>query len=162
MIKRIQKEITISPSCLTKNIKSHLLDALKIRIQEENCSYEHGYILEIKKIISYSNNYVSNANSMIVFTVVFEALILNPTIGSNLDGVITMIHTSGIFIEVKSRLKVLVLEDKMNNMIYDSISNTYKSPDEKQVIKTGDVICVKIIGIRYQDKNISCYGQLAI
>ena len=162
MIKRIEKEITISPSCLTKNIKSHLLEALKVRIIEENCSYEYGYILDIKKIISYSKNYISNANSMIVFTIVFEAITLNPTIGSILDGIISMVHTSGIFIEVKSKLKVLILQDKMNDMKYDSINNTYKSSDDNSVLKPGDKIKVKIIGIRYQDKNISCYGQLAI
>jgi DNA-directed RNA polymerase subunit E'/Rpb7 len=73
-----------------------------------------------------------------------------------------MVHTSGIFIEVKSKLKVLILQDKMNDMKYDSINNTYKSSDDNSVLKPGDKIKVKIIGIRYQDKNISCYGQLAI
>ena len=95
---------------------------------------------------------------MIVFTVVFEAITLNPKIGSVLNGTVVSIHTSGIFVEIKEKIKVLVSESNMDGMIYDVNTSTYISKVGNRIIKKNDIVNIKITDIRYQNKKISCIG----
>ena len=134
------------------------MNKLENIIQTGESSYENGYNLEIKRILNFNNNYISNATNMIVFTVVFEAITLNPKIGSVLNGTVVSIHTSGIFVEIKEKIKVLVSESNMDGMIYDVNTSTYISKVGNRIIKKNDIVNIKITDIRYQNKKISCIG----
>ena len=75
----IQKRICVEPMFLDSNLMHYLLQKLKKTFINE-ITKENGYILEVKKIIKINDNFISSANSDIVFNVQFEALTLNPKI----------------------------------------------------------------------------------
>ena len=160
--KVIKRQVSLKPEELTValvgGIKNNIMNKLENIIKTGECSYENGYILEIKRILNFNNNYISNATNMIVFTVVFEAITLNPKIGSVLNGTVVSIHTSGIFVEIKEKIKVLVSESNMDGMIYDVNTSTYISKVGNRIIKKNDIVNIKITDIRYQNKKISCIG----
>ena len=157
--KIIKRQLSLKPEELTAGaIKNNILNKLENIIKNSECSYDNGYILEITRIIDYNNNYISNATNMIVFTVIFEAITLNPKIGSILSGKVISVHTSGIFVEIKEKIKVLVAESSMEGMTYDANTLTYKS--KIGCIKKNDTVNIKITDIRYQNKKISCIGTL--
>ena len=138
----ISRQISVKPIDLDENIKNTIIDKLKDTIEKDDCSYENGYILSINKILSYTSNYISNATNMVVFTVLFEATTLNPKIGSSYEGKVVSIHSSGFFVEIKNKIKVLIVCD------IESI------PKKDVVVK------IEITDIRYQNKKISCIGKL--
>jgi DNA-directed RNA polymerase subunit E'/Rpb7 len=145
--KVIKRQVSLKPDELyIGGVKNNILNKLENIIKNGECSYDNGYILEIKRIIDYGNNYISNATNMIVFTVVFEAITLNPKIGSVMEGKVVSVHSSGIFVEIKEKIKVLISEGNMNGMLEN--------------IKKNDMIKLKISDIRYQNKKISCIGIL--
>ena len=137
----ISRQISVKPIDLDENIKNTIIDKLKDTIEKDDCSYENGYILSINKILSYTSNYISNATNMVVFTVVFNANTLNPKIGSIYDGKVVSIHNSGFFVEIKNKIKVLIV-------------------DVKCIPKKDDIAKIEITDIRYQNKKISCIGKL--
>ena len=141
----ICRQISIKPIDLDENIKNTIVDKLKDTIEKDDCSYENGYILSINKILSYTSNYISNATNMVVFTVVFQANVLNPKIGSVYEGKVISIHSSGFFVEIKNKIKVLIVIVNNNT---ESIS------------KKDDIVKIEITDIRYQNKKISCIGKL--
>ena len=138
----ISRQISVKPIDLDENIKNTIIDKLKDTIEKDDCSYENGYILSINKILSYTSNYISNATNMVVFTVLFEATTLNPKIGSSYEGKVVSIHSSGFFVEIKNKIKFLIVCD------IESI------PKKDVVVK------IEITDIRYQNKKISCIGKL--
>jgi len=140
----ISRQISIKPIDLDENIKNTILEKLKDNIEKDDCSYENGYILSINKILSYTSNYISNATNMVVFTVVFEANTLNPKIGSIHEGKVVSIHNTGFFVEIRNKIKVLI------------VSPT----DIKCISKKDDIAKIEITDIRYQNKKISCIGKL--
>ena len=156
----IKRQVSLKPEELSGCVKNNIMKKLESIIKTGECSYDNGYILEIKRILNFNNNYISNATNMIVFTVVFEAITLNPKIGSLLNGTVVSIHTSGIFVEIKEKIKVLVSESNMDGMIYDVNTLTYISKVRKGVVKKNDIVSIKISDIRYQNKKISCIGIL--
>ena len=160
--KVIKRQVSLKPDELTSDavggVKNNIMNKLENIIKNSECSYDNGYILEIKRIIDYNNNYISNATNMIVFTVIFEAITLNPKIGSILSGKVVSVHTSGIFVEIKEKIKVLVAESSMEGMIYDPNTSSYVSKD--YCINKNDIVNIKITDIRYQNKKISCIGIL--
>lgn len=156
--KVLTRQISMRPEELSGNIKNNIKNKLENIIKFGECSYDNGFMLEIKRIINYNNNYISNATNMIVFTVVFEAITLNPKIGSIMEGKVISVHSSGVFVEIKERIKVLISESNMNGMLYDCAKSIYESKNES--IKKGDVLKIKITDIRYQNKKISCIGTL--
>ena len=140
----ISRQISIKPIDLDENIKNTIIEKLKDNIEKDDCSYENGYILSINKILSYTSNYISNATNMVVFTVVFNANTLNPKIGSIYEGKVVSIHNSGFFVEIKNKIKVLIV----------IVNNTESIP------KKDDIVKIEITDIRYQNKKISCIGKL--
>jgi DNA-directed RNA polymerase subunit E'/Rpb7 len=145
MFTTISRQISIKPIELNENIKHTIIEKLKDTIEKDDCSYENGYILSINKILSYTSNYISNATNMVVFTVVFDAVTLNPNIGSIYEGKVISIHSSGFFVEIKNKIKVLIVI--VNN-------NTESIPTKDSIVK------IEITDIRYQNKKISCIGKL--
>jgi len=141
----ISRQISIKPIDLDENIKNTIIEKLKDNIEKDDCSYENGYILSLKKIVSYTSNYISNATNMIVFTVVFEANTLNPKIGYVYEGKVISIHSSGFFVQIKNKIKVLIV----------IVNNNLESNTKKD-----DIVKIEITDIRYQNKKISCIGKL--
>ncbi len=96
----ITRKICIDGNKLDKNIKAHLLQKI-IELTSNECSKEYGHILKIENLEEIVTNTISNANSNIVFTVKFKAVVFKPVEGEKISGKVCMIfETGGIFIEI--------------------------------------------------------------
>lgn len=156
----IQKRICLEPEFLNSNLKKNIFDRLKKSTVNE-CSKEYGYILDIVKLIKIKDNYVSNATSEIVFEVMFEIETLKPEIDKVFTGDVCMIFVGGIFLNIKNKIKVLIPITSMKEYKFDQTNKIFIKKD-KTVIKQGDVLNVKITGIKYSKKNYSCFGDLVL
>ena len=155
-LKIIKKRICSEPEFLDNNYKSYLFDKIK-NLNKEECSREHGYFLEIKRIINIVDNNISS-NSEIVFIVEFEAETLLPEKGKEFEGVICMIFNGGVFVIVKNKLKVLIPVSELNNYTYNSTDNTFIFKDK--ILKKGDDIKISILDMKYSKKQFSCFGKI--
>lgn len=158
----ISKRICVEPEYLDTNIVQHIYNKIKKNILDENsvenCTEKYGYILDVKKIISIEDNYISNVNCENVFTVVFEVDNLKPENGKQFTGKICMIYTGGIFLIIKNKQKVLIPFSTLKDYIFDSSNKCFKKG--KKIINIGDVIDVIITGTKYNNKTFSCFGTL--
>ena len=154
----IQKRICLEPEFLDSNFKKNIFDRLK-KLTVNECSKEYGYILDIVKLIKIKDNYVSNATSEIVFEVMFEIETLKPEIDKVFTGDVCMIFVGGLFLNIKNKIKVLIPITSMKDYKFDQVDKVFIKKD-KTVIKQGDVLNVKITGIKYSKKNYSCFGEL--
>lgn len=154
---RISKKICLEPEYLDNQIYKHLLEKLNKTYKNE-CSKDTGYILNINKIININNNYISPANSNIVFDVTVDATILKPEKDLQVEGKVFMVFNNGIFIEVIKNFKILVLKTSLIGYKFDQQKLTYTKG--KKIIKNDDIIKVKISGVKYEKKTFCCFGEM--
>jgi DNA-directed RNA polymerase subunit E'/Rpb7 len=157
MIVIIERRICLESQFLDSNLIIHLLEKIR-SLTEDECTKEFGHILSVIRIIKIKDNIISSSNSDNVFTLVFEAEILKPEIGSIFDGQVCMILSSGIFLDVQNKLKILIPHDQ-TGLYTLNINGMYYSKGE-DTIKQGDTISVLITGIKYTSQNFSCFGSL--
>jgi DNA-directed RNA polymerase subunit E'/Rpb7 len=146
MIVTIKHKVSIEAKYLDNNIEEHLLNKIKTRVVGK-CYIDHGYILNVTKIINIGNNTISSVNSFVVFDVTYEADVLKPEIGDIYSGSVCMIFQHGIFVDVKNKLKVLVPIKSMNKK-------------ENSKISISSELSIRIIMIKYEKKEFSCIGEL--
>jgi DNA-directed RNA polymerase subunit E'/Rpb7 len=153
----MERRVCVDNDQLNSNIYSHILTKIKENTVNE-CTKEHGYILDIKKLICIKDNYISNVNCDTIFIVEFLAETLKPEIGKRFDGQVCMVFPGGIFLNIKGKQKVLIPISTLNKYIYDTVSKTLKK--DKKIIKEGDTIKVEITGTKYSKKSFSCFGNM--
>lgn len=153
----LEKRVCIDNDKLNKNIYEHILTKIK-ESTINDCTKEHGYILDIKKIINIKDNYISNVNCDTIFIVEFLAETLKPEIGKKFDGQVCMIFPGGIFLNIKDKQKVLIPISKLNKYTYDPINKNFKH--DKKIIKEGDTINIEITGTKYSKQSFSCFGNM--
>lgn len=158
-IVKIEKRLCINPSFLGRKLKSQLFNFLK-EITKNECTKENGYIIDIIKIDKIKNNYISGNNCEIIFEVDIEAEILKPEINKIFTDKVCMIFSGGIFIDVKSKFKVLIPLTYLNNLVFEQEKKCFKNEKTGFVIKENDIIDVKITGIKFSKNNFSCFGEL--
>jgi DNA-directed RNA polymerase subunit E'/Rpb7 len=154
--KIIRKRVCLEPELLDKNYEDSLYDKIK-NLHKEECSKEHGYFLEIKRIVNIVDNNISSS-SEIVFIVEFEAETLLPEKGKEFEGVICMIFNGGVFVIVKNKLKVLIPVSELINYSYNTTDNTFYFKDK--ILKKGDTIDISILDMKYSKKQFSCFGKI--
>ena len=96
----MERRVCVDNDQLNSNIYSHILTKIKENTVNE-CTKEHGYILDIKKLICVKDNYISNVNCDTIFIVEFLAETLKPEIGKRFDGQVCMVFPGGIFLNIK-------------------------------------------------------------
>lgn len=153
----IQKRICVEPMFLDSNLLHYLLQKLKKTFINE-ITKENGYILEVKKIIKINDNFISSANSDIVFNVQFEALTLNPKIDDIYESKVFYISSCGIFVNIFDKIKILIPRQSMNEYELDEKLNLYFKQDK--IIKTQDIIPVKVTAIKFNKKIITIIGNI--
>lgn len=148
----IQKRIYLEPKYLTANIYEHIIDKLTQSVQD--CTKEYGHVLDINKIISYTN--VENT----VFNVIFEATVFKPDTGDNVTGKICMIFKDGIFINILDKQKMLITSKILmeKGYTYDECNNTFVGKKDSLVM--GKEINAVILATKYINKKYNCYGKL--
>ena len=155
-IVRIEKKVCIDSEFLSKDIKTYIFNKLK-EITATECSKEHGYFLNIVKLVNIKDNYISS-NCQNIFIVVFDAEILKPEVGKIFEGVVCMIFGSGIFINIYNKLKVLIPISSISEYEYNSVKNQFEN--KTKIIKQNDIVKVKISGTKYSKQSYSCFGTI--
>jgi|LauGreDrversion4_2_1035121.scaffolds.fasta_scaffold1369981_1 DNA-directed RNA polymerase subunit E'/Rpb7 len=153
----IESRICIEPQYLSKDIMKHILKKISDNTINE-CTKENGYILKINKIVGITDNYISNSNSEIVFNVKYEVQQLKPEIDKKYSGNVCMLFQSGIFLNIESKIKVLIPIDALKNYEYNQSKLEFKS--KNKTIKIGDTVDIIITAINYAKQNFNCIGKL--
>jgi DNA-directed RNA polymerase subunit E'/Rpb7 len=149
--------ICLEPKHLDTKIKTHLLEKIKSQMVD-TCTNQHGYIIKIIKIVKIIDNRISAANSDIVFTVKYEAQILKPSIGKEIEGTVCIVFNKGTFINVENKLKVLVTSESLKGYTFEPSKNIYIRGED--TIEKEDKIKVRITGVMYSKSKFSCFGEL--
>jgi len=157
MIVTIKHKVSIEAKYLDNNIEEHLLNKIKTRVVGK-CYIDHGYILNVTKIINIGNNTISSVNSFVVFDVTYEADVLKPEIGDIYSGSVCMIFQHGIFVDVKNKLKVLVPIKSMKTYVFED--DFFVNKKENSKISISSELSIRIIMIKYEKKEFSCIGEL--
>jgi DNA-directed RNA polymerase subunit E'/Rpb7 len=155
----LKRKVIISPEYLDDKLMTNIVKILKDNVSNE-CSEKDGYIISIGKIKKVMDACITSANSDIVLNVIFDAQNLKPKVGDIFEGNVNMIFDKGIFVFVKSKLKILISFSSLEGYSYDSSKNVFFN--DSGVINIGDMIKVKISGVRYDKKNFNCFGTLQI
>jgi len=125
---------------------------------ENECTKEHGYIIEVKRIIRIKDNWISSANSDIVFNVIFEAETLKPEIGLQLQGEVCMIFPNGILLNIQNKLKFLIPLESLKGYVLNRVEMCFDKEQKK--IQNGDALTVEVVEIKYKENNFMCFGNL--
>ena len=140
-------------------INENTVDNLINKIYETNfqkCSYQHGYIKKVVKVLKVGENVIDPVSSCVVFEVLFEAETIKPEKNSVFTGKVYKIFSEGIFVDIDNLFKVNIPSDQMKNFVFDSDVYTNKSVK----ISVNTEVQVKILMTKYEKKGFKCIGQL--
>lgn len=160
MIQQIIQKVIIECKYLDSNIEKHIFQKLK-KTMEGICTFNNGYIIEVKKIVELGSNTIGNSNSLVIFNVVYEAEVLKPIEGQVLTGKVCMIFQHGIFVDVITRMKVLIPVTSMEEYNYNKNDNTFEYTTDSLVsITLEKELSIEIVMIKYEKKQFSCIGKI--
>lgn len=153
----IERRICLEPNFLNSNIMNHLLEKIKESTINE-CTKENGYIIDVTRIIEVKDNWISAANSDIVFNVVFEAITLKPEIGKQLEGEVCMIFPNGVLLDIQNKLKFLIPLSSLEGYEFNKKRMYYEKGNKK--IEKGNHLTVEVAEIKYKKQSFMCFGNL--
>jgi len=151
----IIKDIILEAKYLNNNIRENIIE--QIKKLKDLCTEEYGYIIDINDNINIITNKILDNTGDILFKIKFEAEVLKPVIGMELEARINMIFNHGIFCQYLN-LPILIPYTKLSE--YEYIDKKFKKGENE--LQIGDNIIVKITDIRYHNKNINCIASLKI
>ena len=146
----ITRKIHLPFTSIGENIKENIEEFLSLQI-EGKC-IDEGYIRPNSiKIVSYSAGVVIGNN--VIFDILFECLVCRPVEGMRFRAIVKNVTKAGIRAEIN--------EIKSPVVVFIARDHHYKSK-EFAMLKEGDDINVRVIGIRYElnDEYISIIGEL--
>ena len=146
----ITRKIHLPFTSIGENIKENIEEFLSLQI-EGKC-IDEGYIRPNSiKIVSYSAGVVIGNN--VIFDILFECLVCRPVEGMRFRAIVKNVTKAGIRAEIN--------EIKSPVVVFIARDHHYKSK-EFAILKEGDDINVRVIGIRYElnDEYISIIGEL--
>ena len=151
MITIIKKRVYLNPQYLDEYMMDHLLEKIR-ELYVGECSKEDGHIISVIRIIKILDNEDT------IFTVLFEAETLMPSVGTILEGTVCMLYKDGIFTQVSEKQKMLIPNLSVKGYTYDETLHIYSNG--KKEIKEGDKIQAVVTASQYNKKNFSCIGCL--
>ena len=151
----LNRRICLDSKYIDQDIMTHLLNNLNTTINN-HCTQKYGHILKIVKIIKIINHEISRVNTNNIFNVSFEAQIFKPEPGVEIEGVVCMIFTDGIFVNVLDKQKILIPKSNLED--YTFVDDTYKSKND--TINDGDTLKIKVTASRYNNLSFSCFGTI--
>ena len=153
---KIERKICVESKFLTKDLKKYIFTKIKENAINE-CSKEYGYFLNIIKLIEIKDNYISS-NCENIFIVVFEAETLKPEVGKIFEGIVCMIFSGGIFINIQNKIKVLIPLSSLKDYEYNNTKKCFEN--KSRMIKENDTLSVVISGTKYSKQSYSCFGNV--
>lgn len=154
---RITDKVCISPEFLNSNINIHILDKIK-ETKINDCNKENGYIIKIRKLLKILDNNISKVNCDLIFTVVYEAEVLRPEIGKTFEDKVCMVFSSGLFVNVMDKFKVLIPITCLQNYLFEN--NSFINRINKNTILEGDTVKFEITSIKYSKKKFNCIAKI--
>lgn len=128
----LNKDITVEPKHLTKDIKEYIFSELKKKY-EKTCSDTEGLIISIEHIISVDN--IINKDSIhITFSVIFQALTIKPEKDATISFTPSLILSKGIFGKLYDNINFFIPESslKQSGYIFDTDTSVFKSESETE------------------------------
>ena len=163
IISNIKRRMCLDPEFLDSNIRTHLLNEIKKNTENE-CNKEHGYILQVNRIVEIEKNNISSASSDIVFTVIFEALTLKPTQGDKFESKIVVIlsNNQGILVNVRDKFMVIIPATNIGEFVFDVYEGvkTIRNPEQTRSYMENDILKIEIRDVKYEDKVFKCVGSM--
>ena len=156
-IVKLKKRILLESKYLSSDINKYICQNL-IKITENECSKDYGYIIEIIKIIDIQEHEIGRVNFDNIFTVLFEAKILNPVPDTEFDAIVCLIYKDGIFVNIHNKQKMLIPRKNIEEYDFNEVKNRYETKTSQ--IKLDDKVRVKITASQYRKKSFSCFGTL--
>ena len=144
--KIISTKVTLKFKYLNNNIEQHIYDNIKETVIGK-CFKQHGYINDIKEIVSYKENVISNTNSAVIFNVTFIAIVLNPQIGDIYYTNIFYLDCNSILVTLENKLKMIVPPFTLVGFKYDDVNNYYVNGDDKYMLN--DKMKIEIVNVRF-------------
>lgn len=154
---KIQKEITLHPSLLSKEYKSNIYNEI-IRLYKNSCSKKYGYIIDVHENISIGHNYISSASNGIIFMVEFDVISIYPTIGMIINSSIYLINENGIFTTNNNVIKTIISSKNIGSYTYNKNLKCYSNGNANIYANTS--IDIQIVSIRYSNNEFNCIGIL--
>ena len=159
----LNKDITVEPKHLTKDIKEYIFSELKKKY-EKTCSDTEGLIISIEHIISIDN--IINKDSIhITFSVVFQALTIKPEKDMIISFIPSLILSKGIFGKLYDNINFFIPESslKQSGYIFDTDTNVFKkdSDSERETFITCKTEVNTIIEqLKYDTVKYNCIVRL--
>jgi DNA-directed RNA polymerase subunit E'/Rpb7 len=157
----IKRRICINPEFLGKEIHSDIFKFIKENTKDE-CTKENGYIIEVHKLKRIIENYISGNNGELIFEVDVLVERIKPEINKVFSDKVCMVFNQGIFVDVSGKFKILIPLSSLKDFEFDPSNKIFKNSKTEIVIKEGDVISVKVTGIKFVKNNFKCFGDIII
>lgn len=139
---------------LNKGINNIILD--KLHKLKGSCSKEDGYIVDIKNDINIIDNVISRATNKIIFEIEYYIEHIIPEKGIEIECEVCLIFNYGILVNYKKNIKILIPNKYLTEYKYDEGSFI----KGKYIINKGDIIKVKLLDFKYENREYSCIGKL--
>ena len=155
----LNKNITIEPKHLTKDIKEYIFSELKKKY-EKSCSDNEGLIISIDHIISFDN--IINKDSIhITFSITFQAVTIKPKKDMNVSFTPTLILSKGVFGKLYDNINFFIPETSLiqAGYIFESDSNSFKNEETDQISCNTEVNAI-IDQIKYDTIKYNCIVRL--
>lgn len=158
MIQIIKKNIPVEPQYLNKNLKQYILNYANENIDLIS-NEELGQVIDVIDVISCDDNYISPADSMIIFKTILSVNVIKPLQNEIYDCEINILQDCVVFGKIKGVIRVLII---MDSVVFNNENMTYESEDKKTIISMGDIVKVRIKCVRYKEKKFDCFGNLLL
>lgn len=158
----ISTKINLEPLYLDKNIKDHIFSIIENEYKNK-CFKEYGYILNINKIISFTDNIILNTNSKILFNVTFDVDNLKLDINDEINGKILYLDKNCILFtisKVNDKAKVVIPSNLIKNFVYDENEKCYINKKKGIKYSKSDTITGIIKNLRYINNNFDYIASL--
>jgi DNA-directed RNA polymerase subunit E'/Rpb7 len=150
-----ERKICIDASALSPQLQNYIVEKLNKELVG-TCDEELGYIISVNNIQLQNNNTVSTAAPTVFFTIKFDIHSLKPVIGHVYRGVVGPVMSLGIFVEVETKMRILVIAQTLKPYLFDQ--DKYKHG--RKTIKTGDSVKVELTMFQFENQAFSFIGKL--
>lgn len=154
----VKENVYLAPDKVNHNLMSNIFNYY-VNMYKGKCTQANGYMIDVIKINKIISNFISRVDFNIVFEVEFEIIAHIPKVGDIHTCEVFLVFKEGIFAKLQT-LKIFVHSNKFPNYSFDYTNSTYVNTENGDVLKTGSIVTVEILGTKYKDKNFSCFGSI--
>jgi len=159
--KIISTSILLSPSDLDSWWRERLIDRLRSTMTGK-CLHDHGYILEIQRIVRITDQVLTRIDGRARFFIDILVVLMKPVVGAEIDATVEMIFPHGIFCCYRMMRMMIPLSKCPGFTIrHDFSMISIVNVSTGVVIRKNDTIRVRIRDIRFENDLYSCIAALA-